>query len=137
MNKVIFGATALVFLAACGQEPATEAVTAAAAPLTSGINTEYMDKSVNPGDDFFTYVNGVWLKETEIPADRSTFGGFSVLADESQANVRAIVEESASGDFATGTDEQKVGDLYKSYLDWDSALMDKLEKDGTVSYKTA
>jgi len=75
---------------------------------------------VKPGDDFFSYVNGVWLQETEIPADRSRYGGFAILRDESQANVKTIVEESASGDFAKGSDEQKVGDLYKSYLDWDT-----------------
>ena len=112
------GAAALLVVAGCGRTDDAAAVDPAEAPLISGIDVQYMDKSVNPGDDFFTYVNGIWLQETEIPADRSTFGGFSVLVDESQANVRAIVEESASGDFAAGTDEQKVGDLYRSYLDW-------------------
>lgn len=120
MRRLVMGAAALLVVAACGQTDDKAAVDVSRAPLISGIDLQYMDKSVNPGDDFFSYVNGVWLQDTEIPADRSTFGGFSVLADESQANVRAIVEESASGDFATGTDEQKVGDLYKSYLDWDT-----------------
>ncbi|MBU2676486.1 MAG: peptidase M13 [Gammaproteobacteria bacterium] len=85
--------------------------------MASGIAVEHMDKSIHPGDDFFSYMNGVWIEQAEIPADKASYGGFAILRDESQANVRAIIEESASGDFAKGTDEQKVGDLYKSYLD--------------------
>jgi putative endopeptidase len=72
---------------------------------------------VRPGDDFFTYVNGKWISETEIPADKASYGGFAILADEAQEDVKAIIELSANGEFAKGTDEQKVGDLYKSYLD--------------------
>jgi putative endopeptidase len=79
-----------------------------------------MDTSVKPGDDFFRYMNGTWLDETEIPADKSNYGGFHVLIDGAAENVKTIIEESANGDFAKGTDEQKVGDLYKSYLDMDT-----------------
>ncbi len=118
MRKLFIGAAALLVVAACGQT--TEQQATAVKPLASGIDLNYMDTSVKPGDDFFAYVNGVWLEETEIPADRSRYGGFSILRDESQANVKKIIEESASGDFAKGTDEQKVGDLYKSYLDWET-----------------
>ena len=104
-------------LTACGQQ---EAPTIAAGPgvaLKSGIALENMDTSVRPGDDFFTYVNGKWISETEIPADKASYGGFAILADEAQEDVKAIIELSANGEFAKGTDEQKVGDLYKSYLD--------------------
>ncbi|MGI9236563.1 MAG: M13 family metallopeptidase [Woeseiaceae bacterium] len=122
MNKLLVGAAALFVITACGQPAGIDAESAMAdhAELTSGIDLHYMDTGVKPGDDFFAYVNGVWLENTEIPADRSTYGGFSVLHDEAQGNVRTIIEESANGDFAKGTDEQKVGDLYKSYLDWDT-----------------
>jgi len=119
MKKLIIGAAALLGLAACGQAP-DDSASAATQAATSGIDLQYMDTTVKPGDDFFAYVNGVWLEETEIPEDRSNYGGFSILRDEAQENVRAIIEESASGDFANGSDEQKVGDLYKSYLDWDT-----------------
>lgn len=108
MNKLLFGAAVLLFLSACAPEPAT---------LSSGIDKQYMDAATRPGDDFFRYMNGKWLDETEIPADKSNYGGFVILADEAQESVKAIIEESASGDFAKGSDEQKVGDLYKSYLD--------------------
>jgi len=94
--------------------------TEAQAGLTSGIALENMDTNVRPGDDFFSYVNGKWIAETEIPADKASYGGFAILADEAQEDVKAIIERSATGDFAKGTDEQKVGDLYKSYLDMDT-----------------
>ncbi len=118
MKKLLVGATALLFVAACGG--ATEDTAPTQAALVSGIDVEYIDTSVRPGDDFFAYVNGGWLEKTEIPADRSRYGTFAVLRDEAQSNVKAIIEESANGDFAKGSDEQKVGDLYKSYLDWDT-----------------
>jgi putative endopeptidase len=104
-------------LAACGQQQAPETVTEDARLPVSGIALENMDTSVRPGDDFFSYVNGKWIAETEIPADKSSYGGFQILRDEAQEDVKAIIEASATGDFATGTDEQKVGDLYKSYMD--------------------
>ncbi len=122
MKKILAVAGAISLLAACGQEqaqdPSNEVATDAA--LISGIDTRYMDKSVKPGDDFFSYMNGVWLAETEIPADKSNYGGFTILADEAQENVKAIIDEAATGDFAKGSNEQKVGDLYKSYMDRDT-----------------
>ncbi len=117
VNKVLSGAAALAILAACGQDQATVADSSAAAPLRSGIMTEHLNKSVRPGDDFFSYVNGAWVEETEIPKDRASYSVFTILREESQENVKAIIEESATGDFAKGTDEQKVGDLYKSFMD--------------------
>ena len=108
-------------MAACGKQTAPAADDIAAEPaLTSGLVVENMNKSVHPGDDFFAYMNGTWVEETEIPADRATYGGFGILRDEAQAHVREIVEATASGDFADGTAEQKVGDMYTSYLDMDT-----------------
>jgi putative endopeptidase len=125
MKIYLAGAAALLMLAGCGQETATETTQSSEAAmekpvLVSGISTEHMDTTVRPGDDFFSYVNGKWIAETEIPADKGSYGGFTLLRDESQEHVKAIIEESATGDFAHGTDEQKVGDLYKSYMDMDA-----------------
>lgn len=130
MKRHLISAVALTALAACGQQSAdTSADTsvdttadagAEKAELTSGLALENMDKSVHPGDDFFSYMNGVWIDQTEIPADKASYGGFAILADEAQEDVKAIIEESASGDFKKGSDEQKVGDLYRSYLDIDT-----------------
>jgi putative endopeptidase len=113
----LLGADVMMALAACGQQEAPEAVTEDARLPVSGIALENMDTNVRAGDDFFSYVNGKWIAETEIPADKSSYGGFQILRDEAQEDVKAIIEASATGDFAKGTDEQKVGDLYKSYMD--------------------
>ena len=85
--------------------------------LTSGILKEYMDTSIEPGNDFTGYVNGTWVKDTEIPADKSSYGVGYIVHEESEENVKKIIEESASGDFEEGSDEQKVGDLFQSYMD--------------------
>jgi len=140
VNKILISAAALSLLAACGQESATEATTAEVAELRSGISFEHMDTSVRPGDDFFSYVNGKWVAETEIPADKASYGGFGILRDSAEDDVKAIIEASATGDFAKGTDEQKVGDLYKSYMDIETRnalgtkpLMPELDKIKTLS----
>lgn len=114
-------------IAGCSKAPQESAATPAeqTAPenatqettYTSGIYLENMDTSVKPGDDFFRYVNGTWYDKTEIPADKSSYGGFGILRDEAQEKVLEIINASAEGDFAQGTDEQKVGDLYRSYMD--------------------
>ncbi len=114
VKKLLIAAVALTVVAACGGKSADEVA------LGSGLELENMDKSVHPGDDFFAFMNGVWVEQTEIPADRASYGGFGILRDEAQEDVRAIIEQSASGDFAKGSDEQKVGDLYRSYLDMDT-----------------
>ena len=121
MKKLLIGATALL-LAACGQDAANEtaAATDEAQPPVSGLDLTAMDTSVRPGDDFFSYVNGAWVAEAEMPADKSRYGVFDELRDESQEAVKAIIEMSATGEFPTGSDEQKVGDLYKSFLDWET-----------------
>ncbi|MEL7538663.1 MAG: M13 family metallopeptidase [Pseudomonadota bacterium] len=118
MRHIAFAAT-LALVAACSQESteqtAPEQSAAAVAPK-SGILLDNMQTDVHPGDDFFAYVNGTWIETTEIPADKPSYGNFTVLREESQANVRTIIEESAEGDFPKGSDEQKVGDLYTSYM---------------------
>jgi putative endopeptidase len=138
------GAAALLVIAACGQKAEQPVAEAPAADepiaLISGIDVSGMDTSVRPGDDFFAYVNGTWVAETEMPADKARYGLFHILSDESQENVKAIIEKSASGDFAKGTDEQKVGDMYNSFLDWDTRnargtepLQPELERINTIA----
>jgi putative endopeptidase len=124
VKQALAGALALLILTACGEKPvddmAGDAAQAAATTPGSGLAIENMNKSVHPGDDFFSYMNGAWIDKTEIPADKASYGGFAILADQAQEDVREIIELSSNGDFATGSDEQKVGDLYKSYLDMDT-----------------
>jgi predicted metalloendopeptidase len=83
-----------------------------------GFDRRNLDTSVRPQDDFFRYVNGGWLKTTQIPADRSSFGSFVELRDRSEESLRAIIEEAAAARNAQpGSETQKVGDLYPSFMD--------------------
>jgi putative endopeptidase len=82
-----------------------------------GIDTAGMDTSVKPGADFFGYVSGNWAKTTQIPADRSSYGGFAVLRDLSEARVRKLVESYPAADPATGGDQAKVAALYRGFMD--------------------
>lgn len=84
--------------------------------LSSGIALENMDTTVSPGDNFTAYVNGKWMEKTAIPADKSSFGVMHMLNDKAQEDVKSIIEESAAGKFEQGSDEQKVGDFYESYM---------------------
>lgn len=102
------------------QEPAPVSVEEENSNLTSGLYLDYMDKSVKPGDDFNKYVNGGWMKTAVIPADRASATVGLEVHEAATENVRKIIEESASGDFAKGSDEQKVGDLYASYMDMET-----------------
>jgi putative endopeptidase len=84
-------------------------------PVSSGIDAEELDPSVRPQDDLFRHVNGRWIARTEIPSDKARYGSFSVLAEEAERAVRAIIEESQTAE--PGTEARKVGDLYASFLD--------------------
>ncbi len=90
---------------------------AASAPAPSGIDRAGIDKSVPPGDDFFAYGNGSWVKKTAIPADRSSFGTFDLLIEKTAAEVRDLIQTAAKTNPKPGSDAQKVGDYYASYLD--------------------
>ncbi|MDB5748663.1 MAG: peptidase [Massilia sp.] len=84
----------------------------------SGIDTQFIDPSVRPQDDFFTHLNGKWLKATEIPADKASHGTFMQLRDDSQVHVRGIIEAAQKDPSKkAGTDVQKIGDLYASFMD--------------------
>ena len=119
VRKLIIPAALTVVLAACSP-PTAEQAPAETENLASGLELANMDKTIRPGDDFFMYMNGAWIDQTEIPADKGSYGGFAILADEAQENLRVIIEESADGDFEKGSDQQKVGDLYNSYLDMET-----------------
>ena len=113
-------------LTACGDKAATDkgadkvAVASVPAKLgTFGIALDHMDKSVDPGDNFFEYVNGTWLKETAIPSDRSRYGSFSILRDQSEERVKKIIEGAASKENPSA-DEKRIGDYYNAYLDMET-----------------
>lgn len=101
----------IILMAACSAPQESKA------PLKSGLLLTNMDSTVKPGDNFQMFVNGKWIKNTEIPADKSSYGVGYMVHEQSQENVKKIIEESAAANKPAGTDEQKVGDLYASYLD--------------------
>ncbi len=95
----------------------------------SGVRTSFfdvtaMDSSVKPGDDFFKYANGTWLKTAKIPDDQSGWGSFYTLFDENQKSLRSILEDASKGNPAKGTMEQKLGDYFASGMD--TLAIDKL-----------
>ena len=84
----------------------------------SGLDPESFNREVRPQDDLFHHVNGGWLARTDIPADKASYGAFDILFDKAQADLRAIVEESAKAPSrAAGSDAQKIGDFYESFMD--------------------
>ena len=85
-----------------------------------GFDLAGMDRTIKPGDDFFGYSGGAWMKNTPIPPDRSSWGPFFVLRANAEKDVKAIVEEVASRSNPPGSIEQKVADYYTSYLDTDA-----------------
>ena len=96
----------------------------AAAQLASGIDTTNFDHSVRPQDDFFRYVNGGWLKKTEIPADASSWGAFQELRENSRTALHELFENASKEGAKPGSPEKKVGDLYASWMD--SARVEQL-----------
>ena len=80
------------------------------------------EKKREAQDDFYQYVNGTWLAETEIPADKSNYGSFDLVFDATEKNLRALIEEvSADSSAKQGTAAQKIRDYYKAYLDEEAA----------------
>ena len=82
----------------------------------SGIDLSFVDAHARPQDDLFGHVNGRWLADYDIPADRATDGAFRLLADRAEEQVRELIT-TAAGD--PGTDAQRIGDLYTSFMDTD------------------
>ncbi|TPH19255.1 M13 family metallopeptidase [Litorilituus lipolyticus] len=86
--------------------------------LASGIEKANIDNSVRPQDNFYRYVNGGWMKNNEVPGDKTAIGSFYDLRDKADDDVKAIIEELAATDnLKMGSDEQKVADLFRSYMD--------------------
>jgi putative endopeptidase len=103
-----------------------------------------MNPDIRPQDDLFGHVNGRWLDETEIPSDRSAWGSFTVLADAAEEHVHRIIEELAQGEHEAGSNAQKIGDLFASFMDEERVeqlgadpIRGELEELGAIADKTA
>ncbi len=118
MRKYQLSATALLLLVfgfiACKQK----------ADSRKFIETANFDSTVKPSDNFFLYVNGKWIKNTEIPATESGIGSFLDLYNRTKEHLKSILEDVSKGGQVDGSIEQKVGDFYASGLD--SAAIEKL-----------
>ena len=93
--------------------------TCMAASLTgnAGLDVAGMDKSIRPGDDFFAYTSGKWVKDTEIPADRSTYGLNAQLAEETQNQLGQLMKDLSAKPGPMGSETRKIADFYASYMD--------------------
>ncbi len=84
---------------------------------TTGIDRAQFDTTVRIQDDFNQHISGTWLKKTEIPADKSSWGAFQALHELTQPQLRSIVEAAAKNPGKAGSEAQKIGDLYASFMD--------------------
>jgi putative endopeptidase len=100
---------------------ATMAICAQAADAVHGIDTAAMDTAVKPGDNFYDYANGGWMKSAQIPADLSAWGSFTALAVDVQKRNRGLMED--AGKAPDGSEARKVGDYYAAFMD--EAAIDK------------
>ena len=122
MRKSLFALAGLV-LAGCATAATTQSTPPAAAlPKatlgTWGVDLAGIDKTVKPGDDFFSYVNGNWVKSAVIPADRSSTGSFQDLQILSENRMRAIADElDARAADRLSAEERKLRDLYDAFVD--------------------
>ena len=119
MRRFIRCGLLLALAAICGCRADTKPAASAESAKTAAhdVDRASMDPSVAPGDDFFRYANGTWLKTTAIPPDRGGNGIWSMLFDQSQQRTKALLEEAAAGKTAAGSDERKAGDYFASYMD--------------------
>ena len=129
MKRHILSAAALILMASMAQAESGSGAagnsTAKAQTLSAGIALEYVEPAVRAQDDFFQHLNGKWLKTVEIPADKSSWGAFYKLHDDTQPQLRAIIEKSAAVKNAqAGSEVQLIGDFFASYMD--EARLEKL-----------
>ncbi len=102
-------AASILLLHGCGKSQKDQT-------LSSGIIKQNMDTLVKPGDNFEAYVNGTWYKNTQIPADKSSYGAAYIVYEKSQEAIKAIIEDAAKKVGADGSNEQKIGDFYSTYM---------------------
>lgn len=98
---------------------------AMALAVNKAIDPGMLDKKIRPQDDFFDYVNSIWISKNPIPATETRWGNFNVLYEESQKALRSICEEAAKNPGAVGGEQQQIGDFYASGMD--SMQIEKLK----------
>ena len=94
-------------------------MTMAQTPLGSGLDVTDFDASVKPGNDFYEYACGGWMKKHPLPAAYSRYGSFDKLQEDNDKRINAILSELQQNTYEQGTTEQKLSDLYKLAMDID------------------
>jgi putative endopeptidase len=138
-TTLILAAAVACACAACSQQSPNASVPASAAsaarastsavpaPASTGpdigINLSYIDKSVKPGDNFFDYTNGAWLKTAQIPTDRSSTGAFLDVFETTEKHTADLIRNAGIGNPAAGSNARKIADYYAAYMD--TAAIDK------------
>ncbi|GGZ44386.1 M13 family metallopeptidase [Mesonia mobilis] len=116
MKPILLLATAALAVVGCQEEK--KEVAQAETEKTPGIDLQYMDTTVSPKNNFYDYVNGTWMKETKIPEDRTSWGGFQVLRKSTDEDVLKILDDAAeSGKYKAGSDQAKAIALFNAKLD--------------------
>lgn len=123
MKAIITSAvcSSLLLLSGCSNSDSTATdsskVTIQKTALASGLDKANMDMNVRPQDNFYRYINGGWINNNEIPDDKTAIGSFYDLRDKADDDVKAIIEElAATKGLTLGSDEQKVADLFRSFM---------------------
>ena len=117
-HPLLVAAAAGVFATAALADPEPSAPIATSSTRAAhGVDLVGMDRSVAPGDDFFAYANGAWLKKTPIPPDRPAWSSGGELAEEQIRRTKGILEAAAASKASPGSEERKVGDFYASCID--------------------
>src|SRR6185369_15261706 len=92
-----------------------------------GIDLAGIDKSIDPGDDFFGYANGAWSKAVQIPSDRPSYGAFDAIAEKVNARTADLIRGAGK---ASDPEAKKIGDYYDAFMDEDA-----IEKKGLTPIK--
>jgi putative endopeptidase len=132
MFKYLPAAVCLIGLVGCGpaeetqhNAPETDVATVPSAGETggptSGVYVDNMDQATRPQDDFFRYVNGAWLDQAEIPADRVRWGSSYEIIERNENRLRVILDETAAAEAEAGSDTQKIRDYFNAYMDEERA----------------
>lgn len=121
-NKLFVPAVALLFLVACQNDKGHQQK--GSVVRTVFFDSKGMDSTVKPGDNFFLYANGKWMKNTQIPKTETEWGVVNSLYNDNLKNLRTILETAAKRTGSENSNEKKVGDLYASGMD--SLTIEKL-----------
>jgi putative endopeptidase len=115
VNRTLVSAACSALLAFSTPSLFAQQAAAVTAPV-SGIDLKSLDPSIRPQDDFYGYVNGVWTRNTEIPADKSTWGTYIELREIAQAQLRTVIDTTLKNPGKPGTETHKIADLYNSFM---------------------